>query len=166
MHRWTAAAILLVGGCAKRGVVPDARSPLEVQRERAAEEGIHQTLERARLASMALAAGDVELADATLRQVVLAMQDFRAEGQLRAMVGAERSKEWKGDPYEKMMAFLYLGTLLLEKGDYGNALAMSKSAILADTGTSRFQYRSDFIPAFVLQAMAFHALGDRMISRL
>ncbi|HHO53758.1 MAG TPA: hypothetical protein ENK18_23520 [Deltaproteobacteria bacterium] len=154
--------LLLLAGCAKRGVEPPVRrDPVEVQRERAAIEGPSQTLERARLVSVALAQGDVRLAEATLRQIVQKMQDFRAEGQLRAFVGAERSKEWKGDPYEKMMAFLYLGTLLLERGDYGNALAMSKSAILADTGTSRFQYRADFIPAFVLQALAYQGLGER-----
>jgi hypothetical protein len=88
------------------------------------------------------------------------MQDFQADGQFRALVGAEKSKDWRGDPFEKMMAFQYLGLLLLEQGDEGNALAMTKSAILADTGTSRFQYRADFVPAFVLQAMVFDALGE------
>ncbi len=165
MLRWSIAAMVALSSCAKRPIEADRRTPLEIQRERAAVEGVDQTLERARLVSLALAAGDVELADATLRQVVVAMQDFRAEGQFRAMVGAERAKEWKGDPYEKMMAFLYLGVLLLEDGDYGNALAMSKSAILADTGTSRFQYRSDFVPAFVLQALAYAELGERENAR-
>lgn len=154
--------LLLLSGCAKRlPEPPPERDPIELQQERAAIEGPSQTLEQARLASMALARGDERLAEVTLRQIVQKMQDFRADGQFRALVGAERSKEWKGDPYEKMMAFLYLGTLLLEDGDYGNALAMSKSAILADTGTSRFQYRADFIPAFVLQALAYQGLGER-----
>jgi hypothetical protein len=154
--------LLTLVSCAKRP--PDAapeRSALDIQRERAAVEGVDQTLEQVRLVSMALAAGDEELAERTLRQAVVRMQDFRADGQFRAMVGAERAKEWKGDPYEKMMAFLYLGVLLYDAGDYGNALAMTKSAILADTGTSRMQYRADFIPAFVLQALAHQRLGER-----
>lgn len=155
---WTAA---MLSGCAKRAVDEDPQpSALEIQQARAAEEGPDQILEVCRLASVAMAEGKDDLAESALRQAVVAMQDFRADGQFRALVGSERKKEWKGDPYEKMMAFHYLGVRLLEEGDGGNALAMTKSAILADTGTSRFQYRADFVPAFVLQAMAYDALGE------
>ncbi|MCA9491607.1 MAG: hypothetical protein KC621_16860, partial [Myxococcales bacterium] len=55
--------------------------------------------------------------------------------------------------------------LLLEGGDRGNALAMSKSAILADTGTSRFPYRSDFATAFVLQTLVYDDLGEKHNAR-
>jgi len=162
MHRFVP-LLLLLSACAKR---PPAQvepvDPVTAQQERAAVPGADQTLERARLVSMALAVGDTALAEATLRQIVPAMQDFRADGQFRAMVGQETRKEWKGDPFEKMMAFLYLGTLLLEQGDYGNALAMSKSAILADTGTSRHQYRADFVAGFVLQALAYDAQNEQI----
>src|SRR5690606_25383585 len=115
---------------------------VEVQRELAAQEGVDQVLHQVRLASLALAQGRRDLAEQALRPAVARMQDFRADGQFRAVVGAERSKEWKGEPYEKMMAFLYLGLLLFEKGDHANALAMARSAVLADTGTSAERYRS------------------------
>ena len=152
-------ALLSLMGCAKQ-VPPPVRPAIEVQAERAAEEGPSQTLEKARLASMVLAEGDRARAEGLFRHIVVRMQDFRAEGQLRATLGAEDRKEWKGDPFEKMMGFLYLGQLLYESGDYGNALAMTKSAVLADTGTSRLPYRSDFVPAFVLQALVYDALGE------
>ena len=138
----------------------DPRSAIQVQRERADDEGPNQTLELARLASMAIAAGEEELADKTLRRVVTKMQDFRADGQFRATVGTESAKEWKGAPFEKMMAFLYLGQILYNQGQYGNALAMTKSAILSDTGTNQERFRADFVPAFVLQALAHDALGE------
>ncbi len=155
--------ILLASTCAKR-VTPEVpvESRLEVQQRLAAAEGVDQTLQRARLASFAMADGDDDLAFQALRQMVGPMQDFRADGQFRALVGAERSKEWKGDPYEKMMAFLYFGVQLYGRGDYGNALAMTKSAILSDTGTTRMQYRADFVPAFVLQALAHGQLGQQV----
>src|SRR5690606_6059546 len=54
----------------------------------------------------------------------------------------------------------YLGLLLFEKGDHANALAMARSAVLADTGTSAERYRSDFAAAFVLQALAYDRLGE------
>ena len=138
----------------------DPRSAIQIQRELAEEEGPSQTLELARLASMAIASGEDELADKTLRRVVGKMQDFRADGQFRATVGAESAKEWKGAPFEKMMAFLYLGQILYNQGQYGNALAMTKSAILADTGTSQERFRADFVPAFVLQSLSYDALGE------
>ena len=138
----------------------DPRSALQIQRDVANKEGPNQTLELARLSSMAIAAGDTELADNTLRRVVGKMQDFRADGQFRATIGVESAKEWKGAPFEKMMAFLYLGQILYNQGQYGNALAMTKSAILADTGTSQERFRADFVPAFVLQALAHDALGE------
>lgn len=143
---------------------PEAPAPepsaLQQAKTNAAEPGPEQTLHAVRLASYALAEGDAELAEHALRQAVVRMQDFQADGELRALIASEDRKEWKGDPHEKMMAFLYLGWLLVQDGDAGNALAMSKSAVLADTGTSRFQYRSDFVPAFVLQALAYDALGE------
>ncbi|MEQ1565018.1 MAG: hypothetical protein ABMA64_05225, partial [Myxococcota bacterium] len=135
-------------------------SDLEAQRALAAQPGPDRTLETVRLASLALRVGETDEAERALRAAVVQMQDFRAEGEVRAMVGAERTKEWKGDPFEKMMAFQYLGLLLFEQGDYGNTLAMTKSAVLADTGTSQFQYRADFVPAFVLQALAYERIGE------
>ncbi len=158
----TALLLLLAAACSHRP--PEAPAPepsrLEAQRALADEPGKDQTLEVVRLASLALAEGDLATAEAALRRAVPPMQDFRADGELKALLGAERSKEWKGDPYEKMMAFLYLAVLLLEEGDEGNALAMTKSAILADTGTSRFPYRADFVTAFVVQSLVYERMGE------
>jgi len=154
-------SILLMGGCAGRKVPVDTRSAVEIQAERAAEPGPDQPLEQARLASMVWAEGDSGRAEKLLRTVVGRVQDQRGEGQFRATVGAESAKEWKGEPYERMMAAFLLGTLLLEDGDTGNALAMSKAALLSDTGTSARPYRSDFVPAYVLQALAFQELGEK-----
>ncbi len=144
----------------REAIYEDPRSAIQIQKEVAEESGHNQTLELARLASMAIASGEEELADKTLRRIVAKMQDFQADGQFRATIGVESAKEWKGDPFEKMMAFLYLGQILYRQGQYGNALAMTKSAILSDTGTNQERFRADFIPAFVLQALSYDALGE------
>jgi tetratricopeptide (TPR) repeat protein len=129
-------------------------------REAAAEEDRDQALDQLRLASLALSSGDPQLAEAALRPAVIRMQNFSADGQFAAFMGAEDRKEWKGEPYEKMAAFFRLGMLLESKGDHGNALAMSKSALLADTGTRVERFRADFVPAFVLAALASLGLGE------
>ncbi|MDP6932273.1 MAG: hypothetical protein QGG40_05120, partial [Myxococcota bacterium] len=119
-----------------------------------------QTLEQLRLGSMALALGDLHQAEQAFRSAAGAMTDFRADGEFAALVGAESAKEWKGEPYEKMAAMVTLGALLYGEEDRGNALAMFKSAILADTGTRLEHYRSDFVTAWVLQALAYQAEGE------
>lgn len=133
---------------------------LTEQAELAEIPGKNQTLEQVRLASMALALGRDEVAEQALRRAVSAMSTFTADGEFAATVGAESDKEWKGEPYEKMNAFLTLGLLLYGKGDRDNALAMFKSAVLADTGTAEERYRSDFVPAWVMQALDFQAEGE------
>jgi tetratricopeptide (TPR) repeat protein len=133
---------------------------LEAQKALAAEEGRERAMHNLRLASMALAAGDNDLAEASLRFAVGRMQDFRAEGEFQGLLISEESKEWKGEPYEKVGAFFTLGMLLYQEGDRGNALAMFKSAVIADAGTTEERYRSDFVPAYVLQALVYQAEGE------
>ena len=154
-------------GCAPQPVPPSEafrqggrEDALARQKEAAAEEGRSQALEQLRLASMALALGDLELAEYALRKAVATMTDFAADGEFAAVVGAESRKEWKGEPYEKMGAYLTLGLFLHAKGDRGNALAMYKSALLADTGSRLERYQSDFVPAWIMSALAYQAEGE------
>ncbi len=130
---------------------------LREQREKAALPGSRRALDNLDLASMSFAQGDAAAAEAALRVAVSIMTDFQADGEFAATLGAEQRKDWKGEPYEKMAAYLTLGLLLHAEGDRGNALAMYKSAILADTGTREERYRSDFVPAWVVQALAYQA---------
>lgn len=133
---------------------------LAEQKAAAAEPGADQALDQVRLASMAYALGDVGTAEQALRGAVSHMTTFQSDGEFRAALGAESSKDWKGEPYEKMAAFLMLGVLRHAQGDRGNALAMYKSAVLADTGTAVERYRSDFVPGWVMQALAYQAEGE------
>ena len=119
-----------------------------------------RAVEQLRLGSMAYALGDADRAEAAWRKAVGAMTNFEADGEFAAVLAAEDRKEWKGEPYEKMAAFVSLGALLHAEGDYGNALAMYKSAVLADTGSSAERFRSDFVVAFALQALAYAADRD------
>lgn len=157
--------IVLLGCAAKPSPVQSYLSggqaeAIAAQKHRAAEDDADQALNQVRLASMAYASGDARTAEVALRGAVGHMTTFQADGEFRATVGAESSKDWKGEPYEKMAAFLMLGTLLHGQGDRGNALAMYKSSVLADTGTAVERYRSDFVPGWIMQALAYQAEGE------
>jgi tetratricopeptide (TPR) repeat protein len=152
-------AMLLAAGCSAR-VPPTPPDPLEVQRERASLPGREQSLELCRLATMELAAGNADRAEGALRQAVPRMMSVTADGEFAALLGAEDRKEWKGEPYEKMAAYHLLGSLLLASGDTDNALAMGKSAVLADTGFRWEGFSSDFAAGLLLQALAFAAEGE------
>lgn len=159
-----AALLLLTMGCAHRGPGAPADS-LALQAERAEAPGRSQALENLRLASMARARGDEDLAEQALRRAVGPMTTFQGSGEFASRVVAEEKKEWKGEPYEKLAAFTLLGTLLWAEGDRDNALAMYKSAILADTGSAIERYRSDFVPAWVLEGLVFQAEGEEENAR-
>jgi hypothetical protein len=133
---------------------------LSAQREAAAVIDADQPLDQLRLASMAYALGDAKESEAALRRAVGPMTNFRADGEFAALLAAESRKDWKGEPFEKMAAFTMLGTLLWQQGDRGNALAMFKSAVLADTGSADERFRSDFVPGWVLQALVYQAEGE------
>ena len=156
--------VCLAMGCAPKPTpvetytVGDRDAAYEAQRQITAEaDPRDQPLEQLRLGSMALAMGRPDAAEAAWRAAIARMTDFRADGEFRALVGAEDNKAWKGEPYEKMAAFVSLGALLHSRGDRDNALAMYKSAVLADTGSKEERYRSDFVVAFALQAIAYAA---------
>jgi hypothetical protein len=162
--------IILLGCAAKPSPVQSYLSggqaeAIAAQKYRAAQDDADQALNQVRLASMAYATGDARTAEIALRGAVGHMTTFRADGEFRATVGAESSKDWKGEPYEKMAAFLMLGTLLHAQGDRGNALAMYKSSVLADTGTAAERYRSDFVPGWIMQALAYQAEGEHENAR-
>lgn len=165
--RMIAVAAALSMGCAPKPTpvevyqTGERQTALQAQQQATAQaDPRDRPLELLRLGSMALAMGDADRAEAAWRKAVARMTDFRADGEFRALVGAEDNKEWKGEPYEKMAAFVSLGVLLHGQGDLGNALAMYKSAVLADTGSKEERYRSDFVVAFALQALVYAAEGE------
>ena len=166
--RRLATVLALIGllGChhtpPETGPPPD---PLDVQIQLAAERGRNEALENLRLASMALEVGDVVLAEQALQRATSLMTTFEADGEYAAWAGAESTRDWKGEPYEKMAAYLQLGVLLYRRGAHDAALDAFEQALLADTGTSEERFRSDLVPAWVLQALVHQAADEHQEAR-
>lgn len=57
----------------------------------------------------------------------------------------EDVKLYKGDPYERVMAFLYRGILYMMDGDYENARACFRSGLQQDAFAEEEQFRADWV---------------------
>ncbi|KRB86621.1 hypothetical protein ASE00_08015 [Sphingomonas sp. Root710] len=73
----------------------------------------------------------------------------------------EVNKDFKGEPYERAMAYYYRGLLYLRKGDYDNARASFKAAEYQDTVSADETYQSDFGLLTYLQGWSSHCAGDK-----
>lgn len=112
------------------------------------------------LGTVELDRGDVAEARERFIEATRIMESFKASGEFEAVVGAESSKEYKGDPYERMMAWWYLGLLDFMLGDYDMALPSFKSAVLADAGGRDERFYGDTAAALLFLGLTYRALGQ------
>ena len=66
----------------------------------------------------------------------------------------EGRKDFKGEPYERAMAYYYRGLLYLKKGDYENARASFKGGQLQDALAEDQKYQMDFALLIFLEGWA------------
>jgi len=161
-------ALAVLAGCATErssGVSEfyrgDYAAAKAVYQENLKAESNSRALYYLRLGTLELNNGNVQDAREDFLQATEVMQNFKASGQFKALVGHESSKEYKGDPYEQMMALWYLGVTDYMIGAYNMALPSFKSAALADGGTTDERYRSDAASVFLMMAKAYQAMGDQ-----
>lgn len=86
-------------------------------------------------------------------------KDAQAE-KARSIFRKESNKDYKGEPYERSMAFYYRGLLYLRAGDYENARASFEAAQFQDTVSEEESYQSDFAAMDYLSGWASHCLGQ------
>lgn len=126
-----------------------------------------------RAASMALDAEEDEKAREMLVEVtgklsaLVGTESFhKREGKaLRTVGGEESDKFFIGDPYEQLFAYLYLGVLDFQAGDYEYARAAFKSAALADEVRVAAKYRGDCYLAEILEGVASVALTEQDLAQ-
>lgn len=112
-----------------------------------AEGGAEVTLDRNSAGVVSLVQGDLYGARFHFQEAFLEMEDLSASAgeTAGAMVGPERSKTWKGDPFDRCMNAYYLGITSWLLGDVDNAAAAFKAGLLRDGDSAREgNARSDF----------------------
>lgn len=78
----------------------------------------------------------------------------------RSLWYEEGMKTFKGEPYERAMAYYYRGIGYLEDRDYENARAAFKSGIIQDAFAEEDQMRCDFALLIFLEGWASEMAGD------
>ncbi len=163
----TAAALALcavpLAGCASvdrtaplrdftSGNYPAARAWYEAQLSQTPQD---EALDRNEAGTVALVMGDVAGAHRHFMEAFTAMEDLTSTtGEATLAMVSERTKSWKGDPYERCMNAYYLGVTYWLMGDPNNAAASFKSGLLRDADSEDGAARSDFAVLWFLMGMA------------
>ena len=120
-------------------------------------------LNRAGLAALQL--GDDATAAAALDQSLERIEAIYADNEkakkARSTWVKEATKDFKGEPYERAMAFYYRGVVYLRQGDYENARASFQQGQLQDAFAETETYKSDYATLEVLSGWASQCLGDQ-----
>ena len=117
---------------------------------------------RAGLAAMQIGAWDV--AERSFDKALLGIETVYADSEqaeeARSTWVKENYKAFKGEPYERMMAYYYRGLLYLREGDYENARASFKGGLLQDTLAQEETYSQDAALLAYLSGWASHCSDD------
>lgn len=104
----------------------------------------------------------------SFEQTLLSIEAVYAENEAaekaRSVWYEEGRKDFKGEPYERAMAYYYRGLLFLKEGDYENARACFKSGQLQDALAENQKYQMDFALLVYLEGWASHLLGDTQLA--
>ena len=118
-----------------------------------------------RLGLLALDKGHLSLAghafDASLQRIEAIYANTESAKKARSFWSAEGVKDFKGESYERAMAYYYRGLLFVAEGDYDNARAAFRSAEYQDTISNDEQYSGDFGLMSLLAGWSAQCNGDK-----
>lgn len=140
--------VLFAPGCATTGGNSSARDEV-LQKYRSAAAAMQRAqFDQAKplLDDALLSLGGITAGDVTARQ---ARSTFRQES----------TKNFRGEPYERVMAYYYRGILYWMDGEPDNARACFKSAQLQDSDAEAGQYQADYAVLDYLDGLVTSKLG-------
>ncbi len=97
--------------------------------------------------------------DQALGRIEAVYADNPQAATARSVFHNEANKDYKGEPYERAMAYYYRGLLYLQAGDYGNAHAAFKEAERQDTLSDGEEFQADFAMMNYLRGWSLHCQG-------
>ena len=117
-----------------------------------------------RLGMAAIDAGEWAVAEKSFDAALLRIEtvygkNAQAEA-ARSLFRKEANKDYKGEPYERAMAYYYRGLLYLRRNDYDNARASFKGGEFQDTVSEAEAFKSDFAALNYLIGWSSRCAGD------
>lgn len=95
-------------------------------------------------------------------ETVYALNEQAAEA--RSNFTKENAKDFKGEPYERAMAYYYRGLVYLREGDYENARASFRGGLIQDTMAADETFAQDFALLAFLDGWASQCNGDTSLA--
>jgi tetratricopeptide (TPR) repeat protein len=122
-----------------------------------------KVLWQCRTAAVALRRGEYAEAKALLDDVLLTIGGISAKDpsarKARGLFRGEAVKTFRGEPYERAMAYFYRGVLYWMDGELDNARACFRSAQFQDSDTENKEYAGDYVLMDYLDGLATVKLG-------
>ena len=103
--------------------------------------------------------------DIALNGITAIYADSAQAAKARSLWHEEGSKDYKGEPYERWMAFYYRGVVDMMAGDWDNARADFKAGLLQDAFAEEEQNRADVAVLLFLQGWCSQMVGDMVTAR-
>lgn len=127
-----------------------------------------RTLLNMEIASTAIRKGYYDSAKAALDKSLDNIETIYANNpeakKARSLWYSEDNKDFKGESYERAMAYCYRGLLYLVDGDYDNARASFESGILQDAFAEEEQNSADFAVLMYLSIWASQKAGSTSLA--
>lgn len=101
--------------------------------------------------------------DRILHSIEMVYADSERARKARSLWYSEAEKDFKGEPYERAMAYYYRGLHYLYKAEYDNARASFLGGLLQDAFAEEDQHRSDFAALMYLSAWAASLMGSEYL---
>lgn len=96
----------------------------------------------------AMETGHWDIAKKAFDQAILRIDAIYASDEnakkAKSIWNEEKIKDWKGEPYERVMTYYYRGLLYLRDGEFDNAAAAFRAADYQDTQAEQEEYQGDF----------------------
>jgi hypothetical protein len=144
--------------------VPYEAGPEAFQQRLGPEGERNRVLNQMEIGARAFWRGDYATARTALDDAIMKIDSVFARdanaAKARKLWYDEGSKDFKGEPYERVMVYAYRGLIYLHDGDYENARAAFRQGQMQDAFAEEQQNRADFALLVFLEAWASHLNGD------
>lgn len=102
--------------------------------------------------------------DESIKRIDSIYADNENAKKAKSLWNEEKSKDWKGESYERAMTYFYRGLLYIRAGDYDNGAASFRAADYQDTQAEQEVFQGDFGLMPYMAAWAQNCHGNKVLA--